>query len=174
MRTLARSRRGRDVRPAGRARAPRAALALVLLVLSAWACKNDSGPDLNAYRMTPVSGDSQTAPAGSRLADARVRVTLGGQAQWSMAVVWSAYGGATADTTISRTDVEGVASMGWKLGATPGPQYLTASVPWSLNATYTFRATALPAAGDRVPAAPQPPAGTSSAASGRSATGRVK
>jgi hypothetical protein len=122
-----------------------------VLVLSLASCRNGSGPDLNAYRLALVSGDSQTAPVGSRLAEARVRVTLAGKAQWNMAVAWVAYGGATADTTISRTDADGVAVMGWKLGPTPGPQYMTASVPWSLSATYTFRATALPAAGDRAP-----------------------
>ncbi len=140
---------------------------LVLLVLMS-GCKSGSEPDLNAYVLAPVSGDSQSAPVGSRLADARVRVTLRGQPVTGVLVQWRAYGGAQADTTESRTNVEGIASMGWTLGPTPGAEYMTASIPWTTAASYNFRAMALALAGD------QRPAGTGSTAALLAAPGSVK
>ncbi len=154
--------------PPGSARASAAARTAVLLLALVGGCKGGAEPDLNAYVLAPVSGDSQSAPVGARLADARVRVTLRGQPVAGMLVQWRAYGGARADTTESRSNVEGIASMGWSLGLDPGPQYLTASIPWTTAATYNFRALALAASGAQLPA------GASSAAAPLSAAGSVK
>lgn len=108
-----------------------------------------------------VSGDNQTGVLGSA-SDLPLVVQLGnsGGTTGSLAnkiVAWSVVGGqATLGAASSQTDANGVASIDFSYGATPGPVIIRAT---SANASVDFTATALSA--------------TASAVSGNNQTGIV-
>jgi alpha-tubulin suppressor-like RCC1 family protein len=100
--------------------------------------------------LTAVSGDNQSAPAGSALpAPVVVEVrTAGGQLLPGVPVTWTpAAGSGTATPPVSQTDLDGRASTAWTLGTAAGPQQLTASAEGTAPVTFGATASAGAAAG---------------------------
>jgi hypothetical protein len=96
-------------------------------------------------QLTVVSGDAQTAVAGSRLTSALViKVSdAGGKAVSGATVAWAvASGGGSLSASSASTDPEGLARVEWTLGTSAGPQSVTATVASVAPATFTARATA--------------------------------
>jgi hypothetical protein len=97
----------------------------------------------SSSRVELVSGDDQTAPAGTALGDPLiVRVTdhlgspLGG-----VAVAWSAQQGSVSPTS-TLTGEDGQAATSWMLGSSTGSQSASASSPGLQGSPIAFTATA--------------------------------
>jgi hypothetical protein len=123
----------------------------LLAVLFLISCSGDSptggggskpGPP---SQITIVSGDAQTAAAGSKLANALIAKVsdAGGKAVAGATVAWAvAGGGGSLSASSASTDAEGLARVEWTLGTAAGAQSVTASVGSVAPATFTARAAA--------------------------------
>ncbi|MBI2795354.1 MAG: Ig-like domain-containing protein [Gemmatimonadetes bacterium] len=96
-------------------------------------------PDVPAQVLV-VSGDAQSAPAGTALAAPLVVMVLDkwGNAVPSTAITWSTSAGGVLASATTTTDANGMATDALTLGATPGPEPVTVSV---LVGTVTLVAT---------------------------------
>jgi adhesin/invasin len=104
-----------------------------------------------------LSGDNQTAPAGSPLPQplvVRLLDTFGNPVEGED-VVWQASAGSLNRTTVT-TDADGSASVAWTLGSTPGAQTASARFPGASGSPITFNATATPGASPRLAIVTQP------------------
>jgi probable HAF family extracellular repeat protein len=151
--------------------APGARAATVVLAALLLACGGGGG-DLTApapagpAKLAVVAGDGQTAPAGSTVATApAVKVTdANGNAVAGVPVTFAVTGGggSVTPTTPVSTDATGVApASAWTLGADPGPNTLTATIPGSGIAGNPARFTATGAPAPTVATDLGPVVGTS-------------
>jgi adhesin/invasin len=103
----------------------------------------------DATRIIAVSGDGQTAPAGSRLPQPLVVRVLDpdGNAVSGAPVSWIiGEGGGTVDPPSGTTGPDGTASAVWTLGPRAGPNTLIAAVSGGVDVGFSATATAPPAA----------------------------
>lgn len=129
------------------ARALRGALALLPILLAG--CGDDGGSDgTGPPAADPIlakaspSGDAQTGPvAGALPAPLRVLVTLDGAPEAGRSITWTALDG-DADPPTSTTGADGIATTGWTLGTTAGPQVARATLAGATGSPVSFSATA--------------------------------
>lgn len=90
-----------------------------------------------------VSGDNQTAPAGSALNDSLVvRVSSPAGAAPGVVVTWAVVAGnGSVSPTSGPTDAQGLARARFATGPTPGSGLVRASISGSAGASVDFRAT---------------------------------
>ena len=91
------------------------------------------------------SGDAQSGAAGAALPNPlRVVVTLSGNPVQGDTVTWAAGAGSgSVAPTKSATDVNGIATTTWTLGATGGAQGATATLAGATGSPVSFTATAI-------------------------------
>ncbi len=85
------------------------------------------------------AGDAQTAAAGTAVATPPSVIVkdANGNAVSGLSVTFTvASGGGSVTSATATTDASGIATVGWTLGATPGPNTLTATIN-SLSVTFT-------------------------------------
>ena len=104
-----------------------------------------SAPTLVIMKVSSGSGDGQTGPVATPLAESlRVVVILDGTPQAGTAVSWSASGSAAAVSPVSSvTGGTGLAATAWTLGQTAGAQAAQATAPDASGSPVTFSATAV-------------------------------
>ncbi len=128
--------------PTGRLRAPVKTLTIVgIIVLSAGKLSTDTDAP-RPYILGMVTGNQQTAAAGTQLTDP-LSVVVIDQYNFVMAnitVTWAiTAGGGSLSALTTVTDENGVASVTYTAGPTPGPASITATV--SSLGTLTFTET---------------------------------
>lgn len=121
-----------------------------LASLALAACGGGGGHNAppTAASITIVSGNNQTAVAGSALPtalgvsvkDSSGRALAGTSVSWTVVA-----GGGSVTPATSTTDSTGMASTRWTLGTTVGVNRATATVAGSVSATFDATATAVPA-----------------------------
>ena len=87
-------------------------------------CGGDSStPSDDTIAKAPAnSGDGQTGSVGQALANAlRVLVTVDGEPQPGVSVIWSTTDGSLAPSSVT-TDADGISTTTWTLGPTTGAQ----------------------------------------------------
>jgi hypothetical protein len=111
-------------------------------------------------RFALVSGDQQTAPAGSALSAPLVVQTLDGQGNpvAGVVVVWSVTGGGSVNPARAVTESDGRASTQRTLGPTAGTQTTVADAGDLPGSPITFRATATTGSAGQLAITTQPPA----------------
>jgi hypothetical protein len=107
--------------------------------------------------IAPMSGDGQTAPAGTPLPQPLAVRLLDsfGNGVSDATVNWHASDGALSQQTVT-TDASGTASVVWTLGQTLGDQTTTASFQGASGSPITFSATATQGASPRLAVQTQP------------------
>lgn len=101
-------------------------------------------PDVTPAALVILSGNNQSATAGTALADSlRVQVrNAAGSALPNIIVTWAVTaGGGSLATASGSSDEEGVMANAWTLGAGAGANTVTASVVGAGTITATFTAT---------------------------------
>jgi adhesin/invasin len=98
----------------------------------------------SANGLTLVSGDAQTAPAGTALPEPLVvKVTDGfGNPVAGVTVAWAAVGGGSVSDAETTTDATGSTSVTRTLGPVAGPQSTSATSPGLAGSPVTFTHTA--------------------------------
>lgn len=105
-----------------------------------------SGPP-KATSISKGSGDGQSGTVGSDLATPITVTVLSGSSPMAGATVtFSATAGGSATPATMVTSTTGTATTTWRLGPTPGPQTLSATVAGVTAAVFTATAAAGPAA----------------------------
>lgn len=122
------------------------ALAGLFLLAALSACSNDGGDGLTTLAVSKAaanSGDAQTGTAGAALASPlRVSVTDGGTLASGVTVTWATPNGGSLSPATSTSNVDGIATTTWTLGAGGGAQTATATVSGATGSPVTFTATA--------------------------------
>ncbi len=111
-------------------------------------------------RLALVSGDDQTAPVGTPLADSLiVRATdAAGNPVEGVGVTWSSPAGGTLSAPAVATAADGRAGVRWTLGPAAGEQTTLAAVSGVAGSPVTFGATATTGAAGKLTLATQPSA----------------
>src|SRR5215213_7717078 len=113
-----------------RSRARTLLLATALASMTTWGCTDSIPPELIApARMIAISGDNQSANGAALGQPLVVQVLNGaGESVADVTVNWSTTDpGASLSAASSVTDGNGLASVTWTLGTTPGRQTVTAT-----------------------------------------------
>jgi hypothetical protein len=113
-----------------------------------------------ADRIELVSGNSQTATAGSTLPDSLVVRALdaANRPVAGVSITWEALGGGSVSSAVSVTASDGRTGVRHTLGPAAGDQSATASVQGVTGSPVTFLATALVGQAGRLSIEVQPPA----------------
>ena len=90
-------------------------------------------------QITTVSGDQQTAPAGTQLPSPLVAQVTDqfGNAVAGVTVAWSTSGSGILGAASSQSDANGMVQVTFTLGASPGAESVTAQVSSSITDTFT-------------------------------------
>ena len=130
------------------------------LVAAFSATANSAG----AAAIAVVSGNGQTATAGSALGDSLVvRVTdAASNPVAGVSVAWSAAGGGTVSAPAVPTGADGRSAVKWTLGTTAGAQSVTASATGLVGSPIVFNGTAVVGAAGKLAITQQPSANAQS------------
>jgi hypothetical protein len=111
---------------------------------STWPICARSGTLVVPGTITAVSGNNQTAGAGSRLPNPLVVqvVSSAGQPVPGAAVTFATPDGGSVQPVVAFTDLTGLAQSNWTLSSAPGSQRATASVAGYVGSPVTFTALA--------------------------------
>lgn len=117
-----------------------------LLLAALAACESAAAPRAGGFALAAAGSQTRAGEVGLAVEPVSVRLTNRGLPVRGVLVSWATDDGSLPDAARSRTDADGIATMGWTLGPKPGAYTLTASMQGTADVQFSATATVGPLA----------------------------